>query len=59
MEPERRQRYQVGKRLGILSRISDMEDPVRMKMVEANYRRMGVTAENVDAIMDELTRRYV
>jgi len=59
MAPERRRRYQVGKRLGILSRIRDMQDPVRMAMVEANYRRMGVTAENVDAIMDELTRRYV
>ena len=59
MAPERRRRYQVGKRLGILSRIRDMQDPVRMAMVEANYRRMGVTAENVDAIMDEFTRRYV
>ncbi|MBU0618439.1 MAG: radical SAM protein [Planctomycetes bacterium] len=59
MEPEQRRRYQVGKRLGILTRIRDMGDPVRMKMVDANYRRMGVTAENVDVIMDELTRRYV
>jgi hypothetical protein len=59
MEPERRRRYQVGKRLGILTRIRDMEDPVRMAMVEANYRQMGVTADSVDAIMDELTRRYV
>ena len=59
MEPEQRRRYQVGKRLGILTRIRDMGDPVRMKMVDANYRRMGVTAENVDVIMDELMRRYV
>ncbi len=59
MEPERRRRYQVGKRLGILTRIRDMEDPVRMAMVEANYRRMGVTAENVDAIMDELAKRCI
>jgi hypothetical protein len=59
MEPERRRRYQVGKRLGILTRIRDMEDPVRMAMVEANYRRMGITAENIDAIMDELARRCI
>jgi len=59
MEPEQRRRYQVGKRLGILTRIRDMEDPVRMAMVEANYRSMGVTAENVDAIMDELAKRCV
>jgi hypothetical protein len=59
MDPERQRRYQVGKRLGILSRIRDMHDPIRMAMVEANCRRLGVTAENIDAIMDELTRRYV
>jgi hypothetical protein len=59
LDPERQRQYQVGKRLGIFSRIGDMQDPVRMAMVEANYHRMGITAENADAILDEFTRRYV
>ncbi len=59
MAPEHQQRYQVGRRLGIYSCIREMDDPDRMELVEAHYRRMGITAENVDEITAELARRYI
>ena len=59
LDPERRRRFQVGKRLGIVGSLSDLDDPIRMAMVEANYRRMGVTAETADRIADELATRFI
>jgi len=59
MEPERRYLYQVGRRLGIFSRISDMDSPRRLQRVEETCRQLGITPENVDAVTDELMRRFV
>ncbi len=59
MEPERRYLYQVGRRLGIFSRISDMDSPRRLQRVEETCRQLGITPENVDAATDELMRRFV
>lgn len=59
MEPERQRLYQVGRRLGVLSAVGDMADPDKMAVVEDSYRRMGVTPDNVDEIVDEIVKRYI
>ena len=59
MGPRRQSMYQVGRRLGILSRISDMEDPGRMALVEQSCRAMRITPDNVDEITDEMMKRYI
>jgi hypothetical protein len=59
MEPERQCVYQVGRRLGFFSRISDMDSPHRLKKAEKACRQFGVTAENVDEVIDELMKRFI
>lgn len=59
MDPEQRTHYQVGRRLGVFSQIRDMDDPERLAMVKARCRELGVTPENVDALTDEVMRRFI
>jgi len=51
--------YRVGRRLGILSQLSDLDDPSKRARSELACRRLGVTPENVDAVTEDLMRRFV
>ncbi|MEE8390798.1 MAG: radical SAM protein, partial [Anaerolineae bacterium] len=59
MEPERRCLYQVGRRLGIFFGLDDMSDPHRMVNAEKAYGELGITSDNVDEIIDQLTKRFI
>jgi len=59
MTPARQCVYQVGRRLGFFSRLSDMENPRRLEKAEKACRQFGITAENVDEVIDELMKRFI
>jgi hypothetical protein len=59
MTPQRQRLYQVGRRLGILNSLSDMQSPHRLADAERVYRELGVTTENVDTITSELAKRFI
>ncbi len=59
MPAERQHLYQVGRRLGIFGCVRDMEDPQRLASAEKAYRELGVTPDNVDQVIDRLTRRFI
>ena len=59
LDPNRQCLYQVGRRLGVFSGLSDMTRPHRMEKVEKTCRELGVTADNVDHAVDELMRRFI
>jgi hypothetical protein len=59
MTPDRQCVYQVGRRLGYFSRLSDMENPRRLDRAEKACRQFGITPENVDEVIDELMRRFI
>ena len=59
MTPARQCVYQVGRRLGFFSRLSDMENPRRLERAEKACRQFGITPENVDEVIDELTKRFI
>ena len=59
MSPERQCVYQVGRRLGFFSRLSDMESPHRLNKAEKTCKELGITPENVDEVIDELMKRFV
>jgi radical SAM superfamily enzyme YgiQ (UPF0313 family) len=59
MDPQRQCLYQVGRRMGIFSRLSDMENPHRLKRVENTCQEAGITPENVDGVVEELMKRFV
>ena len=57
--PEQQMIYQVGRRLGMFSGLSDLENPDLAGKVEQTCEQMGVTPENVDAAIDELMKRFI
>jgi hypothetical protein len=59
MTPEHQALYQVGRRLGILHSLDDMQDTARLANAERACRELAVTADNLDAITDRLTRSYI
>lgn len=59
MEPEARFIYQLGRRLGIISRLAEVEDRERAAEVLAQARRIGATQENLDEITDAIVRRFI
>lgn len=58
MAPERQRLYQVGRRLGIFSGLSDMKDPHRLANAERACQEL-VTPDNADEIVDELIKRFI
>ncbi len=59
MEPERQCLYQVGRRLGFFSSLSDMESPHRLAKAEKTCQQLGITPDNVDDVIDELMKRFI
>ena len=59
MTPDRQCVYQVGRRLGYFSRLSDLEHPRRLEKAQKACRQFGITPENVDEVIDELMRRFI
>jgi len=59
MDPERQRLYQVGRRLGLFSSLSDLEDPHRLANAERADRELGVTQDNVGEIMGQLMQRFI
>jgi radical SAM superfamily enzyme YgiQ (UPF0313 family) len=52
-------RFQVGRRLGIFSRLVDMNSPKRLAKVDAFCAQHGVTPDNVDDMVDEMMKRFI
>jgi hypothetical protein len=59
MEPERQCLFQVGRRLGVFTLLSDMEVPRKLAAAESACRQYGVTPENVDKLIEEATKRFI
>jgi len=59
MDPKHKALYQVGRRLGIFSTLSDMDSPRRFARAEKTCRELNITPENVDEIIDELMKRFI
>ena len=59
MTPERQRLYQVGRRLGIFACLRDMKDSQKLANVKRAYQELGITPDNVDQIMDRLTKRFI
>lgn len=51
--------YQVGRRMGLFRGLSDMEDSGQRERVEEICNRNNITSENVDAVIDEMMKRFI
>jgi hypothetical protein len=52
-------RFQVGRRLGLFSRLADINNPKRRAKVDAFCVQYGITPDNVDAMIDEMMTRFI
>lgn len=59
MDPARRVRYQVGRRLGLFSRLDDLSDPTLSAKADEICKRYGVTPENADDVINELMKQFI
>lgn len=59
LDADRQRLYQVGRRLGVFSRLSDMHDPRRLARTERACRELGVTSDNADEVIDQLMVRFI
>jgi hypothetical protein len=59
LDPERQCLYQVGRRLGLLSRLGDLESPQRLAQLREICRTQGVTPANVDRMAADLRQRFI
>ena len=59
LPPDEQSLYQVGRRIGVFSRLSDMEIKYRREKTEQICIDLGVTPDNVDNVIDELMKRFI
>ena len=59
MDPEQQFLYRVGRRTGVLSGLKDLADPDRMARVEAIVHDYRLRPADVDAVTDDLMRRFI
>jgi len=59
LAPEDQVIYQVGRRLGLLARMTDMAVPDCRARVEQACQQYGIHAGNVDQTIDELMKRFI
>lgn len=52
-------RFQVGRRLGIFTRLVDMSSPKRRDRVDAFCAQHGIGPDNVDVMIDEMMARFI
>jgi hypothetical protein len=59
MTPEAQVVYQVGRRLGLLSRLADMDIPARRQRAEQAVASYGIRPDNVDTVIEEIIKRFI
>ena len=59
LAPEEQVLYQVGRRIGLFAGLRDLQDPARRARAQETCTRLGITAVNVDAVIDEMMKRFI
>lgn len=59
LSPHEQMLYQVGRRTGVFSKLSDLEDPARQLLAQNSCTRFQITPENVDEAIEELMKRFI
>jgi hypothetical protein len=52
-------RFKVGRRLGIINSLDDLNGPRRRARVDQFCAQHGIGPQNVDALVDEMIKRFI
>ena len=59
MPPRQRTLYQVGRRMGLFSRVEDLYNPGLAAKAEEVCKDYGITPDNADQVINELMKRFI
>jgi len=59
MDAKERMYYQVGRRMGLFKTAHDLHNEIKRRHVAEVCRRAGIRADNVDAAIDEMMKRFI
>jgi hypothetical protein len=59
LDPRQRMLYQVGRRMGLLNRHNDLDNPQLKAKVNEICKSYGITPDNVDEMIDEMMKRFI
>jgi len=59
MPAKQRMLYQVGRRLGMFGRLSDLDDAGLLAKVAQTCQQYGITPENADEVINDLMQRFI
>ena len=59
MDPHQRMLYQVGRRLGLFSSLSDLNNSEIVGRAEETCRQHDINPDNVDEVINELMKRFI
>jgi len=59
LRPEQQMIFSIGRRTHRISKLTDLNDPVKFQYAEQMCAELGVTTENVDDIVDSIIKRFI
>ena len=51
--------YQLGRRLGVFTKVEDLNNPLLLNNVKRYYNELGVNSKNINQITDQLISKYI
>jgi hypothetical protein len=59
LPPKGQMLFSIGRRTYRLSRFADLQNPEKRRYAEAMCREVGATVENMDQIVDQMTKQFI
>lgn len=59
LPPEEQLLYSIGRRRNIMTRVADLDNPMKREQAERIKERLGATVENMDTIIDGIIKHFI
>lgn len=59
LSPERQLIFSIGRRTHRMSKLTDLDDPIKVRYAEQMCAELGATIQNVDDIVDSIIKRFI
>jgi len=59
LSPEKQMIFSIGRRTHRISKLTDLDDPVKVRYAEQMCAELGATVDNMDDIIDSIIKRFI